>query len=124
MIGASILLSLGDIAGTTNSIDAFGIAFFLPDIGSLAASFLAIAIGSVVARRQFLSTAMSFVLVVWLLLIYLAHQIAIPAGRPGYLEVAFSNLPGLIAYLAAAALGVVVGQWYYQREFRGESDGH
>ena len=91
--------------------------FFVPSIGSFLIVTLLFSIGAVVARGNFLSYALIFATVMWLVTQYLLFSIAeYPGGRPSIGAIALSNSPALLVYWVAAAIGAVAGGWYYARE--------
>lgn len=79
---------------------------------------LLFSIGAVVARGNFLSYALIFATVMWLITQILLFSIAAyPEGRPDIGTIALANAPALIVYWVAATIGAFAGGRYYAREF-------
>ena len=79
--------------------------------------FVAITIGTVIARGRFLAPAIIVAIASWLITSYILYQIASAAEPTSFLAIAMENLIGLGLWVIAGALGALLGGWFYRREF-------
>ena len=93
-----------------------GSPYYVLSFGGFLVATLVFTLGSVVARGHFLAYALAFAVFIWLILQYLLYDISAPAESVSIFEIARSNLPVLLEYLAAATIGAYAGGWYYAHE--------
>ena len=93
-----------------------GSPYYVLSFGGFLVATLVFTLGSIVARGHFLAYALAFAVFIWLILQYLLYDISASAESVSIFEIARSNLPVLLVYLAAATIGSYVGGWYYAHE--------
>jgi len=123
------LLGLVAMTATLILLDLFSNGQTLPDqaaldfvllknqISGTIELFIAVAIGSVIARGKFLTPAISFLLLIQLISIYTLYQIALPTGQANLFDIVIFNAPFFAISLLVAGLAAWIGAWYYEREF-------
>lgn len=78
---------------------------------------IAVFAGAIVARGRFLRPALVLAVLGWGVAVYIAHDIARLANDPDWGDFVFRNLVELLLYIAAAAVGALLGERFYLRRF-------
>ncbi len=117
MTATLALLDLFSNSQTPPNQAALDLALLKSQISGTIEWFIAVVIGSVIARRKFLIPAISFFLIVQLISIYTLYQIALPTGQANLLDIVLFNAPFFAISLLVAGLASWLGAWYYEREF-------
>lgn len=90
-----------------------------PVLQSVALSFLATAIGALIARRRFVLPALGLLFVECLLVVYILFAMAAPTGQARVLAIAGTNLLSLVLSALSVVMGALVGQALARRAQRG-----
>ncbi|MDH3747715.1 MAG: hypothetical protein OER97_05870 [Gammaproteobacteria bacterium] len=85
-------------------------------INSAIRYFFAVAVGAVVARRNFIGPAVLIAVVMWGIVTYILYDIARAATDISFAKVAADGITGLILMIIAAISGALIGKWFYQHE--------
>lgn len=113
-IVVATLLGIGATPIEAYQVDVETMKFWM-SIESSVRYFFAAAIAAVVARKSFLIPAVSLAASVWIVTTWILYRIGQPAGA-GLVEVAQSQLLGLLLLILAVIAGSLVGRWFYKRE--------
>jgi hypothetical protein len=116
IIVVAVILEFYESPPVMHSFHIGGYPYYVLSFGSFLVATLVFTLGSIVARGHFLVYALAFAVFLWLILQYLLYDISAPAESVSIFEIARSNLPVLLAYLAAATVGAFAGGWYYEHE--------
>lgn len=113
IVSIAILVLLGEIAipiaDAYFTYRLFDYFFAWPGAGGLLANFLAACGGAYVAKVRFIVPAIALAVGEWILIVHIANSIGAAAGRDNILDVAFSNVLGLLFGIIGGAIGAHLG---------------
>jgi len=113
IVSIAILLLLAEmpvpIADAYFTYRLFDYFYAWPGAGGFLAMFLAAFGGAYVAKVQFIVPAVILAVGEWILIVYIANSIGAAAGQANLIEVAFSNVLGLLFGVIGGAFGAHLG---------------
>ncbi len=88
-------------------------------VGMAIGYFIAVTAGALVARRNFIMPALALAGFGWSVVVYILFDISRADPTASLIRIATENIEGLILYAIAAALGAILGKWFYEHEIKG-----
>lgn len=115
LLGLLAMLAVGLLFDFLPSIPTphyriFDFFWVFPGLESAVLVFVAAAAGAFVARVRFVVPAIAFTALSWALGVYILNQIGAPMGQDNILELAGSNILGLLFGIIGAGLGARIGE--------------
>jgi len=80
--------------------------------------FIAVTGGAIVARKNFIVSALALAGLGWSVVVYILYDISSVDPISNLSQIAMGNIEGLALYAIAAVFGAILGKWFYEHEIK------